>query len=158
MLFCFGAVVLDLASPMRWDADVSSPGGTHVHRPRARSRDRQAPDRHFDHRPHLRRPLRPGLVRSLFLLVPQARAGVLMKVELYEKIWMYLAVVLLTAFAGTVLFAAYAGGLHPPSNVETIDPKTVHDDPRFALPGVTTNTDGSVEVAVVAQMWAFNPG
>jgi cytochrome c oxidase subunit 2 len=81
-----------------------------------------------------------------------------MKVELYEKIWMYIAVVLLAAFASAVLFGAYAGGLHPPSNVETIDPKMVASDPRFANPGVTTNPDGSVEVAIVAQMWAYNPG
>ncbi len=80
-----------------------------------------------------------------------------MKVELYEKIWMALAVVLVLLFVGAILFSAYASNIHPPSHLETIDPLTVTQDPRFAEPGVRLTSDGGVEVVAIAQMWAFDP-
>ncbi|MEM7247118.1 MAG: cytochrome c oxidase subunit II [Acidobacteriota bacterium] len=81
-----------------------------------------------------------------------------MKVDPYEKAWMVAAVVLLTVFVATVVVSATAQGLHPPSHVETIDPVTCRSDPRFAELGVFDLEDGSVEVVMLAQVWAFLPG
>ena len=78
-------------------------------------------------------------------------------VDLYEKIWMWAAVLVIAVFMTAVSYGAYAGTQHPASHVETIDPKMARQDPRFAQPGVTRRADGSVEVVVLAQMFMFAP-
>lgn len=80
-----------------------------------------------------------------------------MHVGLYEKIWMWAAAAVSATFIGTVAYGAFAQGVHPPSHVETIDPRQVRSDPRFVRPGVTVRTDGSAEVVVLAQTFAFLP-
>jgi cytochrome c oxidase subunit 2 len=79
-----------------------------------------------------------------------------MKVHAYEKGWMAASVVLIAVFVASILFGAVAGASAPPSHVETIDPRSVHQDPRFASPGVTLDQDGAL-VVMVAQMFAFVP-
>jgi cytochrome c oxidase subunit 2 len=80
-----------------------------------------------------------------------------MKVHLYERAWMGAAVVIIVVFVSSILFSAMARASAPQSHVETIDPKTVRTDERFALPGVTLAEDGSATAVVVAQMFAFLP-
>ncbi len=80
-----------------------------------------------------------------------------MKVELYEKIWMWGAGALIVLFLGAIFMATGLQAIQPPSHIETIDPTTVYDNPEFANPVVTTRPDGSVVVPVVAQMFAFTP-
>jgi len=78
-------------------------------------------------------------------------------VHLYEKIWMGLSAAVIAAFVLAILITSYAMGIHPPSHMETIDPKTVSTDPRFAHTGVQARPDGSAEVVIVAAMWSFDP-
>lgn len=80
-----------------------------------------------------------------------------MKVDLYEKIWMWGSALLIVAFLGSLLATTFGLGIRPPSHVETIDPKTVRTDPRFAAPGVSVRPDGSLRVVALAQIWAFVP-
>ena len=80
-----------------------------------------------------------------------------MHVELYEKIWMALAAVLIVVFLGAITLAAGSHAIHPPSHLETIDPLTVRTDSEFSRPGVYTRDDGSVEAIVVSQMFTFQP-
>ena len=80
-----------------------------------------------------------------------------MKVHVYEKAWIAITVVLLIAFASSVLFTAAARGIHPPSHVETIDPTNVYGDGRFSALGVH-DSGTEVEVLMLAQIWAFLPG
>lgn len=80
-----------------------------------------------------------------------------MHVDLYERIWMWGAGAIIVVFLGAIAFAAVAQGRVPPSHVETIDPATVWNDPRFAERGVTANPDGSVNVTIIAMMFAFQP-
>ncbi len=79
-----------------------------------------------------------------------------MKVDLYEKIWMWGSGVLIVVFVGSILTTALGRAIIPPSHVETVDPATVRTDPRFA-PGVTESPDGSIHVVSIAQIWAFLP-
>jgi cytochrome c oxidase subunit 2 len=79
-----------------------------------------------------------------------------MNVPFYERLWMWAAGALIVAFVATVLVTGIGGALQPPSHVETIDPAQVFKDPRFAHPGVTTDSTGATVVAV-AMMFAFNP-
>ena len=78
-----------------------------------------------------------------------------MKVDLYERIWGAAAVVLVLAFAATIAWGAVGRSFHPPSHVETIDPKTVWQSPRFQPLGAVELPDGSIEVRVIAHMFAF---
>lgn len=78
-----------------------------------------------------------------------------MKVELYERIWIVAGIVMIAAFVTTIAYGAVGRSLHPPSHVETIDPKTAWTSPRFQPLGVVERPDGSVEVRVLAHMYAF---
>ncbi len=79
-----------------------------------------------------------------------------MKIDLYERIWMALGAVLIVVFLGIMIVMNAAHAVQPPSHIETVDPKTIWDDPRFAELGVKATPAGA-EVILVAQMYAFLP-
>ena len=79
-----------------------------------------------------------------------------MNVPFYEKLWMWASGVLIVAFLATIVVGLTGSALQPPSHVETIDPTTVWNDPRFTTRGTTT--DGQRTTVVnVAMMFAFEP-
>jgi cytochrome c oxidase subunit 2 len=80
-----------------------------------------------------------------------------MKVDVYEKIWMSLAAVLIVVFLAAIVVAAGMHAVHPPSHIETIDPATISEHPEFGTPGVNIEPDGRVVVSVVAEMFIFDP-
>ena len=80
-----------------------------------------------------------------------------MHVELYERIWMWAAGVLIVAFLGAILLTTATQAVQPPSHVETVDPTTLATHPEFGIPAVARRPDGSVVVTVVASMFAFGP-
>lgn len=80
-----------------------------------------------------------------------------MHVHLYERIWMWVAGTVVAIFLATIAAGALGQGLRPPSHVETIDPKAVWTDPRFAERGVTADPDGGVTVTGISMMFAFQP-
>ena len=82
-----------------------------------------------------------------------------MKVDLYERIWIVLAMVTIVAFLAAVLVAAGGHAVHPPSHMETIDPTTVLVDSEFATDlGVHQGEDGALTVRMVAKTYIFEPG
>lgn len=80
-----------------------------------------------------------------------------MNVDLYERIWMWAASGLIVVFLGAIVLTAGLHAVHPPSHIETIDPRTLADHPEFGNPGVTTRPDGSVVVSIRAEMYSFTP-
>jgi len=80
-----------------------------------------------------------------------------MKIDLYERAWIYVAVVMIGGFLGAIVYGATFHAIHPPSHVETIDPLRVRVDTEFANPGVFSGEDGSVTVVAVAEMFRFEP-
>ncbi len=82
-----------------------------------------------------------------------------MHIDPLEKKWMYLSVFIAVIMVGSLGYAAIAMNVHPPSNVETIDSKTLHLSEEFAEDnlGATTNDDGSVTVRMVAARYSFYP-
>jgi len=80
-----------------------------------------------------------------------------MYVDRYERFWMWSAGVICAAFFGAIVMGLITQGTRPPSHVETLDPKAVWTDARFAERGVHTNPDGSVTVTAIAMMFAFQP-
>ena len=80
-----------------------------------------------------------------------------MKVDLYERIWMYAVVLMLAAFFTSTAIAAVRGGIHPPSHVETIDPRRAMADPRFQPQGVSVDAAGRVHARVIGLTFAWLP-
>lgn len=80
-----------------------------------------------------------------------------MKVDLYERIWMYAVVVMLALFFTSTAVAAVKGGIHPPSHVETIDPTKVFADARFQPQGVSVDAAGHVHARVIGLTFAWMP-
>jgi cytochrome c oxidase subunit 2 len=81
-----------------------------------------------------------------------------MNIDFYERLWMWAAGVIIAAFIVVIGVSAFAYGLHPPSHVETIDPSKIFTDPRFSKLGQPfVLADGTVEVQMVAIMFAFAP-
>ena len=80
-----------------------------------------------------------------------------MKVDFYERIWMYAVVVMLAAFFTSTAIAAVRGSIHPPSHVETIDPKRAMADVRFQPQGVSVDRTGHVHARVIGLTFAWLP-
>ncbi|MGH7521580.1 MAG: cytochrome c oxidase subunit II [Gemmatimonadales bacterium] len=79
-----------------------------------------------------------------------------MNVPFYEKLWMWASAVLIVAFLITIMVGVAGSALQPPSHVETIDPRAVWNDARFAKRGVTVDERGAT-VVLIAMMFAFQP-
>ena len=80
-----------------------------------------------------------------------------MNVELYEKIWMFVAGVLLAVFLGVIVLMTGLEAVEPPGHIETVDPTTLSSNPEFGKPVVKAGSDGRVTVPVVASMFEFSP-
>jgi len=76
-----------------------------------------------------------------------------------ELLWAFGVGVLIAATLSTIVFTALTMSINPPSNVERIDPKTLHLSGEFAEHhlGTTVAPDGSVTVRVIATQFMFVP-
>ena len=81
-----------------------------------------------------------------------------MNVDLYERIWMWAAGLIIGVFIVVIGASSVAYGVHPPSHVETIEPTKIFTDPRLSPIGEPIEMpDGTIEVRMVALMFAFVP-
>jgi cytochrome c oxidase subunit 2 len=76
-----------------------------------------------------------------------------------ELLWAFGVGVLIAATLSMIVFTALTRDINPPSNVERIDPKTLHLSGEFAEHnlGTTVTADGSVTVRVIATQFMFAP-
>ena len=76
-----------------------------------------------------------------------------------ELLWAFGVGILIAATLTMVVFTALTRGINPPSNVEHIDPKTLHLSGEFAEHnlGTTVGSDGSVTVRAIATQFMFVP-
>ena len=76
-----------------------------------------------------------------------------------EDRWLYVMLGMLTVMMAVVVTTSAVHALHPPSNVETVDPTTLHLGGEFAESnlGTAAEPDGSVTVRMIAQEYAFVP-
>ena len=76
-----------------------------------------------------------------------------------ELLWAIGVGVFIAATLSMILFTALRISVNPPSNVERIDPKTLHLSGEFAEHnlGTTVGTDGSVTVRAIATQFMFLP-
>lgn len=76
----------------------------------------------------------------------------------FEEIWLGLSAGILVIFMVIVGYQAFALGMGPPSNMETIDPQKVHQTAPFDEPGVRKIGENKYEVVMILQTFGFNPG
>jgi cytochrome c oxidase subunit II len=64
-----------------------------------------------------------------------------------------------TVIVAAVLYAALALHVNPPSNIETIDPKTLHLSDEFTEANLGTKVEagGQVTARIVTTQFAFDP-
>jgi len=76
-----------------------------------------------------------------------------------ELLWAFGVGVLIAATLSMIVFTALTIGMNPPSNVERIDPKTLHLSGEFAEHnlGTTIEPDGTVTARMIATQFAFVP-
>ena len=80
-----------------------------------------------------------------------------MHVDLYERIWLWGAGLLITGFLTTVIVSSGLHAIHPPSHMETVNPDTVRTEGEFSRPRVEIRDDGSALVVALAEMYVFRP-
>ena len=80
-----------------------------------------------------------------------------MKVEQYERAWMWASAGLIALFLGAILVPAALQAVHPPSHIETVDPAALASHAEFGTPTVSTRSDGRIVASVVASTFAFSP-
>jgi cytochrome c oxidase subunit 2 len=76
-----------------------------------------------------------------------------------EKRWVLLMVGMLLIMMIIIIFSGIMGALHPSSNVEVIDPTTLHLQGEFVESnlGTAIESDGTVTVRLIAQQYDFVP-
>jgi cytochrome c oxidase subunit 2 len=76
-----------------------------------------------------------------------------------ELLWAFGVGILIAATLSTIVFTALTRDINPPSNVERIDPKTLHLSGEFAEENLGTSVapDGSVTARIVATQFMFVP-
>lgn len=76
-----------------------------------------------------------------------------------ELLWAFGVGIFIAAAISMILFTALAMNVNPPSNVERIDPKTLHLSGEFAEQnlGTTIGLDGNVTVRAIATQFMFLP-
>jgi len=76
-----------------------------------------------------------------------------------EDHWALLMGTMLAVMMAIIVVTGVTNALHPPSNVETVEPTTLHLDGEFAESnlGTAAEPDGSVTVRMVAEQYAFVP-
>src|SRR5947207_8824127 len=76
-----------------------------------------------------------------------------------ELLWAVGVGVLIAAALSVIVFTALSRDINPPSNVERIDPKTLHLSGEFAEHnlGTTVGPDGRVTARIIATQFMFAP-
>ena len=76
-----------------------------------------------------------------------------------ENRWLAIMLGVLAAMMAVIVVTGVSSALHPPSNVETIDPSTLHLGGEFAESnlGTAVEPDASVTVRLIAEQYAFVP-
>jgi cytochrome c oxidase subunit II len=76
-----------------------------------------------------------------------------------EDRWLTIVLSMLGVMMAIIVVTSALHALHPPSNVETVDPTTLHLGGEFVESnlGTATEPDGSVTVRMIAEQYSFVP-
>ena len=76
-----------------------------------------------------------------------------------EKRWIMIMAAMLVVMMAIMIVTGVMGALHPPSNVEVVDPTTLHLSGEFVESnlGTAIEPDGSATVRIIAEQYDFVP-
>jgi cytochrome c oxidase subunit 2 len=76
-----------------------------------------------------------------------------------EKRWLMIMAAMLVVMLAVIIVTGVMGALHPSSNVEVVDPTTLHLSGEFVESnlGTAIEPDGSVTVRIIAEQYDFVP-
>jgi cytochrome c oxidase subunit 2 len=76
-----------------------------------------------------------------------------------EKRWIMFMAAMLVVMMAIIVLTGIVGAMHPSSNVEVIDPTTLHLQGEFVESnlGTAVEPDGSVTVRIIAEQYEFVP-
>ena len=80
-----------------------------------------------------------------------------MKVDKYERIFLYLTVAVLVGAFVAIVLSVVESNIHLPEKSATIDPAEIDTTAPFDQPGVFQKDDGTLLAVVVAQAFVFTP-
>src|SRR5919112_4914977 len=88
--------------------------------------------------------------------MPAANEQDILRTELY---WTAVVVAIVSFIMLAVIYAGVVHHINPPSNIETVDPKTLHLSGEFTEGnlGTRVETNGQITARVVATQFAFQP-
>jgi cytochrome c oxidase subunit 2 len=94
----------------------------------------------------LRRPLQDGIVPESVVVRT-------------EKRWVMIMAAMLVIMMAVIVVTGVTGALHPPSNVEVVQPQTLHLGGEFVESnlGTAIEPDGSATVRLIAEQYDFVP-
>ena len=81
-----------------------------------------------------------------------------MHIHRYEKLWLIIGSLILLVFLAILAIQTFYLEMGPPSHAEVIDPQTVKESEIFADAGLKEIGDNEYEIAIVAEMFSFQPG
>ncbi len=80
-----------------------------------------------------------------------------MKVETFERAFLWLSGLTLVACLGVLLYTTLALNIHLPGRVAEVDPQDVRSTPPFDRPGVRRIGPNAYEAVMLGQAWSFIP-
>lgn len=80
-----------------------------------------------------------------------------MRVDTYEKAFLWLGAIMLVAFGGALLYASIAMGIHLPGRAGLVDPQQLASTPPFDQPGVRQTGPNQFEAVMIGRVWTFEP-
>lgn len=80
------------------------------------------------------------------------------RVDLYEKAFLGLSLIMLVVFLSALGYAAVGMGVMLPGRAGEIDPGAINETPPFDQPGVRQLGPGEYEAVVIGRTWSFTPG
>ncbi|NGQ94193.1 cytochrome C oxidase subunit II [Brevibacillus sp. SYP-B805] len=80
-----------------------------------------------------------------------------MQVHRYEKIWLAIGGAVLALFIVLLAVNAFAMGMHPPSDMQMIDPQKVDQTPPFDKPGLKQIGEKEYDAFMTAYAFSYAP-
>lgn len=80
-----------------------------------------------------------------------------MHIHRYEKWWLMLGGGIIIGFIVVLFFNAFAMGMMPPSDLQSVDPQKVDQTPPFDKPGLKKVGDNEYEAIMTAFVFGYSP-
>lgn len=80
-----------------------------------------------------------------------------MHVDLYEKAFLILSLIMLAVFMVGIFIGVSVHGVNLPEPYARVDPQTLTETAPFDEPGIKEVAPGRYQATIVARMWRFEP-